>query len=63
MRAVLDELGVDAPADLRLPPPVLDRQADRGPTSGSSGISRRRAARRAGAGAVGAQPLAGAAPS
>ena len=28
MRAVLDALGVDAPADLHLPPPVLDRQAD-----------------------------------
>jgi trehalose 2-sulfotransferase len=28
VRAVLDALGVDAPADLHLPPPVLDRQAD-----------------------------------
>ena len=28
VRAVLDQLGVDAPADLHLPPPVLDRQAD-----------------------------------
>jgi LPS sulfotransferase NodH len=28
VRGVLDLLGVDAPADLSLPPPVLDRQAD-----------------------------------
>ena len=28
VRAVLDALGVDAPADLRLPAPALDRQAD-----------------------------------
>jgi LPS sulfotransferase NodH len=28
VRAVLDGLGVDAPADLSLPSPVLDRQAD-----------------------------------
>jgi trehalose 2-sulfotransferase len=28
VRAVLEELGVDAPADLHLPSPVLDRQAD-----------------------------------
>ena len=28
VREVLDALGVDAPADLHLPPPVLDRQAD-----------------------------------
>ena len=43
VRAVLDALGVDAPADLHLPPPVLDRQADELRTSGSSGISRRQA--------------------
>lgn len=28
VRAVLEALGVDLPADLHLPPPVLDRQAD-----------------------------------
>jgi trehalose 2-sulfotransferase len=28
VRAVLDRLGIEAPADLHLPPPVLDRQAD-----------------------------------
>lgn len=28
VRAVLDALGVEAPADLHLPPPVLDRQSD-----------------------------------
>jgi LPS sulfotransferase NodH len=28
VRAVLETLGVDAPADLQLPPPLLDRQAD-----------------------------------
>ena len=28
VRAVLDALDVDAPADLHLPPPALDRQAD-----------------------------------
>ena len=28
VRAVLDELGLDAPGDLHVPPPLLDRQAD-----------------------------------
>ena len=28
VREVLDAIGVDAPADLAMPPPVLDRQAD-----------------------------------
>ena len=28
VREVLDAIGVDAPADLDMPPPVLDRQAD-----------------------------------
>jgi LPS sulfotransferase NodH len=28
VRGVLDAIGVDAPADLHLPPPALDRQAD-----------------------------------